>query len=169
LLYSAFKIARHQEAEVDPEHSLVLRAVRKVVPTTDSYDGQKLFTRENGKRVATPLFAVLIMIESTDVVFAVDSIPAILAVSREPFIVFSSNAFAILGLRALYFCLAGMAGRFRYLNVGLGVILAFVGVKMLIAEFYHFPTYISLLVIVVVLTVAIVASLRADKRESVSS
>jgi tellurite resistance protein TerC len=169
LLYSAFKIARHQEAEVDPEHSLVLRAVRKVVPSTDRYDGQKMFTMENGKRVATPLLAVLVMIESTDVVFAVDSIPAILAVSREPFIVFSSNAFAILGLRALYFCLAGMAGRFRYLNVGLGVVLAFVGVKMLIAEFYHFPTYISLLVIVVVLTVAIVASLRADKRESVSS
>jgi tellurite resistance protein TerC len=169
LLYSAFKIARHQEAEVDPEHSLVLRAVRKVVPTTDNYDGQKMFTRENGKRLATPLFAVLVMIESTDVVFAVDSIPAILAVSREPFIVFSSNAFAILGLRALYFCLAGMAGRFRYLNVGLGVILAFVGVKMLIAELYHFPTYASLGVIAVVLTVAIVASLRADKRESVSS
>jgi len=169
LLYSAFKIARHQEAEVDPEHSLVLRAVRKVVPTTDNYDGQKMFTRENGKRLATPLFAVLVMIESTDVVFAVDSIPAILAVSREPFIVFSSNAFAILGLRALYFCLAGMAGRFRYLNIGLGVILAFVGVKMLIAELYHFPTYASLGVIAVVLTVAIVASLRADKRESVSS
>ncbi len=139
LLYSAFKIARHQEAEVDPEHSLVLRAVRKVVPSTDRYDGQKMFTVENGKRMATPLFAVLIMIESTDVVFAVDSIPAILAVSREPFIVFSSNAFAILGLRALYFCLAGMAGRFRYLNIGLGVILAFVGIKMLITDFYHFP------------------------------
>ncbi|MBA3956754.1 MAG: TerC family protein [Acidimicrobiia bacterium] len=169
LLYSAFKIARHQEAEVDPEHSLVLRAVRKVVPTTDNYDGQKMFTRENGKRVATPLFAVLVMIESTDVVFAVDSIPAILAVSREPFIVFSSNAFAILGLRALYFCLAGMAGRFRYLNVGLAVILAFVGVKMLIAELYHFPTWASLLVIIVVLTVTIVASLRAEKREPVGS
>ena len=169
LLYSAYKIARHREAEVDPEHSLVLRAVRKLVPSTPDYDGQKLFTRENGKRLATPLFAVLIMIESTDVVFAVDSIPAILAVSREPFIVFSSNAFAILGLRALYFLLAGMAGRFRYLNLGLGVILAFVGVKMLIAEFYHFPTFASLAVIAIVLTVAIVASLRADKREPVSS
>ena len=168
LLYSAFKIARHQEAEVDPEHSLVLRGVRKLVPSTGRYDGQKLFTRENGKRLATPLFAVLIMIESTDVVFAVDSIPAILAVSREEFIVFSSNAFAILGLRALYFCLAGMAGRFRYLNVGLGVILAFVGVKMLISEVYHFPTYASLAVIAVVLTVAILASLRADKKESVT-
>ncbi|MDQ3354708.1 MAG: TerC family protein [Actinomycetota bacterium] len=169
LLYSAFKIARHQEAEVHPEKSLVLRAVRKVVPSTDEYDGQKIFTRRNGKRLATPLFAVLIMIESTDVVFAVDSIPAILAVSREPFIVFSSNAFAILGLRALYFCLAGMAGRFRYLNLGLGVILAFVGIKMLIAELYHFPTFASLGVIAVVLTVAIVASLRAEKRDEVAA
>ncbi|HSH61512.1 MAG TPA: TerC family protein [Acidimicrobiales bacterium] len=169
LLYSAFKIARHQEAEVHPETSLVLKTVNKVVPSTDRYDGQKMFTRVDGKRLATPLFAVLIMIESTDVVFAVDSIPAILAVSREPFIVFSSNAFAILGLRALYFCLAGMAGRFRYLNIGLGAILAFVGVKMLIAEFYHFPTFLSLAVIAVVLTVAIVASLRADKRERVGS
>ncbi|HVL03284.1 MAG TPA: TerC family protein [Acidimicrobiales bacterium] len=169
LLYSAYKIARHREAEVDPEHSLVLRAVRKLVPSTPNYDGQKLFTRENGKLLATPLFAVLIMVESTDVVFAVDSIPAILAVSREEFIVFSSNAFAILGLRALYFLLAGMAGRFRYLNIGLGVILAFVGVKMLIAEFYHFPTFASLAVIATVLTVAIVASLRADKQERVSS
>ncbi len=165
LLYSAFKIARHQEAEVHPEKSLVLRAVRRVVPSTNDYDGQKIFTRVNGRRLATPLFAVLILIESTDVVFAVDSIPAILAVSREPFIVFSSNAFAILGLRALYFCLSGMAGRFRYLNLGLGVILAFVGVKMLITEVYHVPTWASLLVITVVLTVAIVASLRADKRE----
>ena len=165
LLYSAFKIARHQEAEVHPDKSLMLRAVRRVVPSTDEYDGQKIFTRVNGRRLATPLFAVLVLIETTDVVFAVDSIPAILAVSREPFIVFSSNAFAILGLRALYFLLSGMAGRFRYLNLGLGVILAFVGVKMLVAEVYHFPTWASLLVITVVLTVAIVASVRADKRE----
>jgi tellurite resistance protein TerC len=96
----------------------------------------------------------------------VDSVPAILAISREPYIVFTSNAFAILGLRALYFCLAGMRGRFRYLNLGLAVILAFVGIKMLIAEWYHFPTYASLIVIVVTLTVAIWASLRADRREN---
>ncbi len=126
--------------------------MRKVVPSTNEYDGQKIFTRRNGKRLATPLFAVLVLIETTDVVFAVDSIPAILAVSREQFIVFSSNAFAILGLRALYFCLAGMAGRFRYLNVGLGVILAFVGIKMLITELYHFPTWLSLVIIIGVLT-----------------
>jgi tellurite resistance protein TerC len=124
-----------------------------------------MFTRKTGRRLATPLFAVLILIETTDVVFAVDSIPAILAVSREPFIVFASNAFAILGLRALYFCLAGMADKFRYLNVGLGIILAFVGVKMIIAEWYHMPTYISLSVIIVVVTGAVVASLWADKRD----
>jgi tellurite resistance protein TerC len=165
LIVTAFRIARHEEAEVHPESNPILKLVRRVVPSTTEYDGQKLFTRIDGKRLATPLFAVLILVETTDVVFAVDSIPAILAVSREQFIVFSSNAFAILGLRALYFLLAGMAGQFRYLNVGLGVILAFVGTKMLIAEWYHFPTWASLVIITVVLTVAIVASLRADKRE----
>jgi tellurite resistance protein TerC len=167
LLYSAVKIARHQEAEVDPEHNLALRLVRKVVPTTIRYDGQKLFTRENGRRVATPLFAVLVMVETTDIIFAVDSIPAIFGVAREPFIIFSSNAFAILGLRALYFCLNGLAGRFRYLNVGLGVILAFVGIKMILetADVVHFPTWASLAVILAVLTVAIVTSLRAEDSE----
>ena len=165
LVFTAFRIARHQDVEVHPEDNPVLKLVRKVVPSTTEYDGQKLFTHVSGRMLATPLFAVLILIESTDVVFAVDSMPAILAVSREPFIVFSSNAFAILGLRALYFLLAGMAGRFRYLNLGLGVILAFVGVKMLIHEWYHMPIWISLTVIALVLTITIVASLRAEKRE----
>jgi tellurite resistance protein TerC len=165
LLYTAVKIARHDETEVHPENNLALKLVRKVVPSTNEYDGQKLFTRRTGRRLATPLFAVLILIETTDVVFAVDSIPAILAVSREQFIVFSSNAFAILGLRALYFLLAGMAGRFRYLNVGLGIILAFVGVKMLLTEVYHFPTPLSLVIIIGVLVAAVLASLRADARD----
>jgi tellurite resistance protein TerC len=165
LIYTAFKIARHDEAEVHPEDNVVLKLVNRVIPSTHEYDGQKLFTKKNAKRLATPLFAVLIMVETTDVVFAVDSIPAILAVSREQFIVFSSNAFAILGLRSLYFLLAGMADRFRYLNVGLGVILAFVGVKMLIVEWYHFPTWLSLSVIAGVLTVAIVASLRSERKD----
>ena len=145
-----------------------MRPVRRLVPTTDEYDGQKLFTKRNAKRVATPLFAVLVLIEATDVVFAVDSVPAILAVSREKFIVFSSNAFAILGLRSLFFLLGGMAGQFRYLNVGLGVILGYVGVKMLLVGEpveWHPPTYLSLIVIGVVLTVAILASLRADAKE----
>ncbi|MEA2901442.1 MAG: tellurite resistance protein TerC [Actinomycetota bacterium] len=166
LVYTAVKIARHGDAEVHPDKNPALKIVRRLVPSTDEYDGQKLFTRRTGVRLATPLFAVLILIETTDVVFAVDSIPAILAVSREEFIVFASNAFAILGLRALYFCLAGMAGRFRYLNIGLGVVLGFVGIKMLITELYHFPTWLSLVVITLALTVAVVASLRAEKAEA---
>jgi tellurite resistance protein TerC len=165
LLFTAVKIARHQGAEVHPEANPVLRVVRRIVPSTTEYDGQRLFTRRTGRRLATPLLAVLVLVETTDVVFAVDSIPAILAVSREPFIVFASNAFAILGLRALYFLLAGMAGRFRYLNSGLGVILGFVGVKMLVVEWYHVPTWLSLAVIAAVLAVTIGASLRAERRE----
>lgn len=159
LLITAFRIARHDEAQIDPENSFVLKWARKAVPSTTEYDGQKIFTIQNGKRLATPLFIVLVMIEFTDLIFAVDSVPAILAVSHEPFIVFSSNAFAILGLRALYFALAGMADRFEFLNIGLGVILAFVGIKMLIAEWYHVPIPISLGIIILTLTVAIVASL----------
>ncbi|MUH52735.1 MAG: TerC/Alx family metal homeostasis membrane protein [Actinobacteria bacterium] len=170
LLYTAVKIARHDDSkQVDYNNNIAMRLVRRLVPTTDEYDGQKLFTRRNGKRLATPLFAVLILIEATDVVFAVDSVPAILAVSREPFIVFASNAFAILGLRSLYFLLGGMQGKFRYLNVGLGVILAFVGVKMLLIGRpfeIHMPTFVSLSFIALVLTVAIVASVKADKRSS---
>jgi tellurite resistance protein TerC len=167
LIYTAWKISRHDEAEVHPDQNLALRIVRKLVPSTSEYDGQKMFTRANGKRVATPLFAVLVMVESTDVLFAVDSIPAIFAVSQEQFIIFTSNAFAILGLRALYFCLAGMADKFRYLNTGLGVILAFVGVKMILAtaDVWHPPTWLALAVIVGVLAIAVMASLRAEARD----
>lgn len=169
LLYTAWKIAHHDESQqVDYNSNIAMRLVRRIVPTTDRYEGQKLFTKENGKRVATPLFAVLVLVEATDVVFAVDSVPAILAVSREPFIVFAANAFAILGLRSLYFLLGGMQGKFRYLNVGLGVILAFVGVKMLlIGEPFevHLPTYLSLSFIATVITAAVAASLRADARD----
>jgi tellurite resistance protein TerC len=166
LLITAWRIYRHAGTEVHPEDNPILKLVQRVIPSTPELDGQKLFTRKYGRLLATPLFAVLILVETTDVVFAVDSIPAILAVSHEEFIVFSSNAFAILGLRALYFLLAGMQGRFRYLNAGLGVILAFVGVKMLLTEVYHMPTWLSLTVIAVVLTVTIWASLRADNREA---
>lgn len=175
LLYTAYKLAFQGETEVDPEKSLVLNAVRRVVPSTDKLDGQKLFTHVNGKRLATPLFAVLVMVESTDVVFAIDSVPAIFGVARDPFIVFSSNAFAILGLRALYFLLGGMQDKFRYLHYGLGGILGFVGIKMLLvfssAQFewpmadFHFPTFLSLGIIFGILTVTIVASLIAEKRD----
>lgn len=165
LVYTAVKISRHSGTEVHPEHNPVLKLVRRVVPTSDTYDGQKLFTHENGRRLATPLFTVLVLVETTDIVFAVDSVPAILAVSREPFIVFASNAFAIMGLRSLYFLLAGMAGRVRYLHVGLGAILGFVGVKMLLADVFHVPIYISLAIIALVLTVTLVASLVAARRD----
>jgi tellurite resistance protein TerC len=165
LLFTAVKIARHREAELHPERNLVLTLLGKVVPSTSDYDGQRLFSRRTGRLLATPLFAVLVLVETTDVVFAVDSVPAILAVSREPFLVFASNAFAILGLRALYFLLAGVANRFRYLNIGLGVILGFVWLKMLTAEIYHPPTWLSLAVIAAALFASISASLRADRRE----
>lgn len=175
LLYTAWKLAFQEETEVDPNTSLVLRAVRKLVPSTDKLDGQHLFTVQNGKRLATPLFAVLVMVESTDVVFAIDSVPAIFGVARDPFIVFSSNAFAILGLRALYFLLGGMQDKFRYLHFGLGGILGFVGIKMLLTfsaeQFewpsadFHIATPISLGVIFGILFVTIAASLWADKRD----
>ncbi|HKY65910.1 MAG TPA: TerC family protein [Acidimicrobiales bacterium] len=167
LLVTAARMLRHSDDdEVHPEHNPVLRLVRKVIPSTTEYDGQKLFTKHNAKRLATPLLAVLIVIETSDVVFAVDSIPAILAVSREQFIVFSSNAFAILGLRALYFLLADLREKFSLLQQGLAVILAFVGVKMIIAEWYHIPTWLSLGVIAVVLAVSIWLSIRKDDREA---
>ncbi|HWI04714.1 MAG TPA: TerC family protein, partial [Acidimicrobiales bacterium] len=165
LIVTAIRIARHSETEVNPDKNPVLKLMQRILPSTNEYDGQKLFTRRSGKLLATPLFIVLVLVETTDVVFAVDSVPAILAVSREPFIVFASNAFAILGLRALYFLLAGMAGRFRYLNVGLGFILAFVGLKMMVVEWYHPPQWLSLGVIALALTVAIMVSLRADRHE----
>lgn len=167
LLYSAWKIAFNDDEEVHPENNPVLRVVQRVVPSTTTYDGQKLFTVENGKRLATPLFAVLIIVETTDVVFAVDSVPAVLGVAHEQFIVFSSNAFAILGLRSLYFLLGGMQDKFRYLNLGLGAILAFVGGKMLVTYFagWHPPSWLSLVVIVAVLVVTIGLSLLADRRD----
>ena len=165
LLITAFRMVRHGDDEVHPENNPVLKVVRRIIPSTTEYDGQKMFTLKNGKRLATPLLAVLIVVETSDVVFAVDSIPAILAVSREQFIVFSSNAFAILGLRALYFLLADLREKFSLLQQGLAVILAYVGVKMLIAEWYHIPTYVSLSVIAVVLAIAIWLSIRKDARE----
>jgi TerC family integral membrane protein len=166
LLVTAFRMLRHgEEDEVHPEHNPVLRLVRRVIPSTTEYNGQHLFVKHGRKLLATPLLAVLIVIETSDVVFAVDSIPAILAVSREQFIVFSSNAFAILGLRALYFLLADLRDRFRYLQQGLAVILAFVGLKMIIAEWYHIDTFVSLGVIALVLTVSIWLSMRREARE----
>lgn len=165
LLYTAWKLARGADHEIHPEDNRVLKFVGRFIPSTDQLDGQRMFTRVDGRLLATPLFTVLLLVEMTDVVFAVDSVPAILAISREPFIVFSSNAFAILGLRALYFALAGMKDRFRYLDRGLAAILVFVGMKMLLLEVGHVPTSISLAVITAILAVTIWASLRADAHD----
>ena len=160
LLYTAMKLVFSGDEHVDPSRSRFLKIIHRVVPMTDELDGQKLFTRVDGVRRATPLFAVLLLLEGTDVLFAVDSVPAVLAVSNEQFIVFASNAFAILGLRALYFLLADMHARFSYLQQGLAIILAFVGVKMLIHTWYHIPTWLSLLVIAIVLLSSVGFSLR---------
>ncbi len=169
LLYTAWRIWSHGGEEIHPERNPALRLVRRFVPVTSDFDGQKIFTREGGRLVATPLFVALVMVEATDLVFAIDSVPAILAVSRDPFVVFSSNAMAILGLRALYFLLAGAQHRLVYLNEGLGVILAYVGVKMIISEWYHIPALFSLGVISVILTITVVLSLRAAPTEEPST
>ncbi|HNJ97933.1 MAG TPA: TerC family protein [Ilumatobacteraceae bacterium] len=164
LLFTAIKLVFSEDEHVDPSTSKTLKLIHRFVPMHDQLDGQKLFTKVNGKRFATPLFAVLLLIEVTDVLFAVDSVPAVLAVSHEQFVVFSSNAFAILGLRALYFLLADMHARFSYLQEGLAIILAFVGVKMLVHEWYHIPTWLSLTVIALVLLASVGFSLKVGER-----
>jgi tellurite resistance protein TerC len=166
LVFTGIRMALHRDEEVHPERNPVLGLFRRVVPMTADYRGQRFTIVEAGKRIATPLMAVLVLIETTDILFAVDSIPAIFAVTREPFIVFTSNAFAILGLRALYFMLAGMISRFTYLKLGLAAVLTYVGVKMLVSEFYTIPVWASLTVITLVLTVSIVASLRRKVTEA---
>ena len=161
LLYTAYKLFTNDDVEIDPEHNPVLVRIRQWLPQTEGYHGEHFFVRENGKRMVTPLLTVLISIEFTDILFAVDSIPAILAITRDEFLVFSSNAFAILGLRALYFLFAGLQDRFIYLNKGLGIILGFVGLKF-IAEGLglHIPTLASLGFIAVVLALTFWLSLR---------
>jgi len=158
LVYTGIKVIRHREDEGAKESTRGLALLRRFIPVSDELDGQKFFTRINGRRVATPLLAALFVVEITDVIFAVDSVPAILAVSNEAFIVFASNAFAILGLRAMYFLLANAKQRFHYLSHALGGILIFVGLKMTLSHWLHVNTYVSLAVIVAMLTAAVVFS-----------
>jgi tellurite resistance protein TerC len=168
LLWSAYKLMKDDDETVDPGKSVAVRLLRKVMPVRDEYAGGKFFVKEAGRRVATPLLAVVVAIEAADLVFAVDSVPAVLAVSDETFIVYSSNAFAILGLRALYFLLSGMLERFHYLSKGLALILAFIGVKLVLQAGHkvispaipEIPSLVSLGVIVLVLTTSVVLSLR---------
>jgi tellurite resistance protein TerC len=166
LLYTGVRVATHGGEQVHPERNPVLRFVRRHIEMTDDYHEAHFFIRRAGELVATPMFAVLVLIEATDVLFAIDSIPAVLAVSRSPFIVYSSNAFAILGLRALYFVLAGFKDRLVHLNKGLGVILVYVGIKMLLSFWdVHLPVWLSLGIIVVILAVTVALSLRAKPEE----
>ena len=140
-----------------------MKFVKKFIPVTHEYHRDKFFIKKGGL-FATPLFIVIIVVETTDLIFAFDSIPAILAITHDPFIVFTSNAFAILGLRALYFALAGFMDKFHYLKLGLSIILVFIGIKMLIAGVFHIPTSASLIVIILILTISIIASMVRNKR-----
>ena len=168
LVLTGIRMARHRDETIDIEHSVVLRLFRRVLPVTDSYHGQRFLIRQGGRWVATPLLAVLVLVEVTDIVFAVDSIPAIFAVTQQPFLVFTSNAFAILGLRAMYFLLADLMHRFVYLKLGLALVLVWVGIKMLLLEVYKIPTTASLAVVVLILTVAVAASWRSTREASAS-
>jgi tellurite resistance protein TerC len=159
LILTGLKMAIFRNSEMHPENNPVLKLVRRLLPVTKDYEKDRLFVRQAGRWAATPLFLVLVLIETTDLVFAVDSIPAIFAVTRDPFLVYTSNVFAILGLRSLYFLLAGVMGKFLYLKLGLSAVLVFVGTKMTLAELYKIPSGISLAVIALILTVSIVASL----------
>ncbi|PKA84186.1 tellurite resistance protein TerC [Ulvibacter sp. MAR_2010_11] len=165
LLYTAFKMLRSADTQFDPKNSAVYRWLRKIFPVTHKMEGDKFFIRRMGIRAATPLFIALMIIELTDILFALDSIPAILAITADPFIVFSSNIFAILGLRSMYFLISRMLKKFRFINYSLVVILSFVGVKMILSHHVEFPEWLSLGVIALALIGGIVASLLIPTEE----
>jgi tellurite resistance protein TerC len=166
LIVTGIRMALHKETEVHPERNPVLKLVRRVAPVTNDYEGERFFVRHAGKTLVTPLLMVLLTVETTDLLFAVDSIPAIFAVTGDPFIVYTSNVFAILGLRSLYFVFANIIHQFYYLRLGLAVILSYVGVKMVLTDLYSIPSALSLLVIALVLVLAIIASLLRTRRMS---
>lgn len=165
LVFTGIKMLFHKDEEIQPEKNPLVRLFKKFLPVTPAMHGNRFFVKINHKSYATPLFVVLIVIEFTDVIFATDSIPAILAISHDPFIIFSSNVFAILGLRALYFALAGITKYFHFLKYGLSAILVFVGAKMIIAGIFEFPIVLSLLIIMGILVVSVIASLLFPAKE----
>lgn len=170
LIITGLKMVFKREEEIHPERNPLVRWFRRIMPVTDGYRGDRFFVRENGLRMATPLFVVLLLVECSDLVFAVDSVPAIFAVTKDPFIVYTSNTFAILGLRSLYFALAGVMDKFHYLKIGLGLVLTFVGVKMLLGHSpWRIDTLVSLGVIVIVLAGSVAASLLRPKKSEPSS
>lgn len=173
LVLTAIKLLVQKDEEIHPEKNPLLRLFRRIMPVLAEYRGTSFFVVEKGRRYATALFMVLLVVETTDIVFAVDSIPAVFAVTPDPFIVYTSNIFAVLGLRALFFALAGIMGRFHYLKLGLALVLAFVGIKMLISGFYKIPIGVALGVIAAILAGSVVASLlrpapRTDTEQPVS-
>jgi tellurite resistance protein TerC len=165
LVYSGIKLFFQEEAEIHPEKNPVLRLFRRWVPVTKDYVGNKFFVRSAGL-YATPLFVVLLVVETTDLLFAVDSIPAILAITRDAFIVYTSNVFAILGLRSMYFALAGMMEMFRYLHYGLSLVLIFVGAKMLVSHYFEIPTLVALAAVAGVLAISVIASMANPKKKA---
>lgn len=165
LVFTGFRMAKQNDEDIHPEDNFLIRFFKKIFPVTNDYHGEKFFVKLDGKKFATPLFIVLLAIEFTDLVFAFDSIPAIFAVTSDPFIVYTSNIFAILGLRSLYFALAGVIHKFHFLKIGLSMILIFIGMKMLIMDIYKIPTTYSLGVIAIVLTASVVLSILKPKQE----
>lgn len=169
LIYSGYKMVFNKEKEINPEHNKVLKFFKKFMKTTHELHGDKFFAKVNGLNYATPLFVCLIVIESTDIVFAIDSIPAIFAITHDPLIIFSSNILAVLGLRAIYFLLSIVADKFEFVKKGVGLILVYVGVKMLLPianPEWHIPVYISLIIILLVLFLSIIISVLLTKKES---
>jgi tellurite resistance protein TerC len=167
LILSGIKIALQKDKEIHPERNPVLKLFRRFMPVTDGYEDSKFFIKRAGRLLATPLLVVLLVVETTDIFFAVDSVPAILAITLDPFIVYTSNVFAILGLRALYFALAGLMPLFHYLHYGLSAILVFVGVKMLLANIYKIPIAIALSVVASILLISVIASIIRPRKEEV--
>ena len=167
LILTGIKMALQKDREIHPEKNPVLILLQRLMPVTDRYEGGRFFVRREGRYLATLLFIVLLVVETTDVIFAMDSIPAVLAITLDPFIVYTSNVFAILGLRSLYFALAGMMALFHYLHYGLSAILVFVGAKMLLADLYKIPVGIALGVVACFLTISIIASIVHPRKEEV--
>jgi tellurite resistance protein TerC len=168
LIFKGMTMLRSEESDIEPERNIVLRFLRKFIPVTDRYEGGKFFVRLGSKRYATPLFIVLLVVELTDVAFATDSIPAILAITRNAFIVYTSNVFAIMGLRSLFFALAGLMDVFHRLHYGLSALLIFIGAKMLVSEHYHIPIHIALIVVAGTLSTSIAASLLFPKKKTIA-
>ena len=165
LVVSGIKMIFTQEKEPDPEKTMVVRLTRKFFPVSSTFDGQKFLTRINGRTLLTPLALVLLLVEATDLIFALDSIPAIFAITKDAFIVFTSNVFAILGLRSLYFVLAGAIQYFRYLKIGLSIVLVFIGLKMVLEHYLPIPTPLSLGIVVLIIAGSILLSVKATRRE----